>query len=591
MSHPGFKVAIFVILISLLEGLVDPLAAFHPVAAQSSTISERADNEELARLFEEDQADRIPPKGKSIEWTILNTRHRARLALVRGLYAQNKLQTGADYYRAAVLLQQGDGAEDHKLAHDLGIIARGKDGSIQLLQTGPEQDCSGAIPVCRNTYTQSQSYTGAGAVQEVSGTCLFSGETNSVWYVFTAQTNGSLTFTINTTNDYDFAMYNISNGGCAGVPGSTPIRCNYSGASGTTGLSLPAQPETPPPAYTGPIMPGVNVTAGQTYVLLVNNYTGNQNGYTLTFGGTATISGAFADAGPDRSICCCGPQKLQIGAPAIPGLTYSWSPITGLDDPASSSPTIDFSTFNGTTIPFPSVYEVTVTDASGCSSKDSVFIKTVCSCRPPAKVTVTRVSPCSRTFILKADCACGDTTGTYLWSPGGATTASIEVLEGTGPYTVTCRNECGATVSQPIMAPPAQLLAGGFPNIQCPNVFTPNGDSINDLWVALDLSQSVGFTPAYNATEYQFEVFDRWGRRVAFLSGSTTTGFANGSIPGWNGIATQSALYNWLQHLLGRKDTHAGSPVSDGTYFYIFRLRNCTTGWTDVCVNFLTVLR
>jgi gliding motility-associated-like protein len=299
----------------------------------------------------------------------------------------------------------------------------------------------------------------------------------------------------------------------------------------------------------------------------------------------------LADAGPDRTVCCCGPLKLQIGSPAVPGLTYSWSPTTGLDDPTSSSPTIDFSTFNGTNIAFPSVYEVTVTDAFGCTAKDSVFIKTVCSCRPPAKVTVTRKDVCSRTFILKADCACGDTTATYLWSPGGATTASIEVEAGSGPYTVTCRNECGATVSQPIVVPPVNILAGGFPNIQCPNVFTPNGDGINDLWTVLDLSQPVGFTPAYNATDYEFEVFDRWGTRVVLLSGSTTTGFVNGSIPGWDGTANQNALYSWWQHLFGKKDTHAGDALSDGTYYYIFRLKNCTTGWTDICVGFITLLR
>jgi gliding motility-associated-like protein len=299
-----------------------------------------------------------------------------------------------------------------------------------------------------------------------------------------------------------------------------------------------------------------------------------------------------ADAGPDKTVCCCGPGKIQIGSPAVAGVTYSWSPTIGLDDPTSSNPTIDMSVFNGTSVAFPSVYEVTATDSLGCSSKDTVFIKTVCSCRPPAKVTVTPPSACSRTFTLKADCACGDTTGTYLWSPGGATSQSIEVPAGSGPYTVTCRNECGATVSQPITVPAVTPLEGGFPSIQCPNVFTPNGDNVNDFWTVRDLSQAVGATPAYNATDYEFEVFNRWGSRVAIVSGTTTTGFANGSIPHWDGTATESNLYSWWQRTFGgRKNSYVGQPLSDGTYFYTFKIKNCSTGWTDICHGFLTIFR
>ena len=811
MIYRTLKISIILTVIMLVGALARPSVASRTVAAQTSDASRREDNKELARLLEEDQADHIP-KEKPIERAILAARHRARAARVRELYARNQLQTALDYYRAALLLHQGDNPEDYKLARELSAIAVSKGGgSIQPLQTGPEQECNGGIPVCQSTYTQLQSYTGVGTTQEVNGTCLYYGEKNSVWYIFTAQTTGSLIFTINTINDYDFALYNISNGGCAGVPGSAPIRCNYSGLSGATGLILPADPEMPPINVNGAgaaTMPGVNVTAGQTYALLVNNHTGDQNGYTLTFGGTAsifdntppslqsasmdpaqcmieiktsepvlcssiaangsdfllnapggvTVTGAsgvgcgiftntirltytlgsanacgiwtitaqtgtdgntlidncqnalasggavtlitppsaisqltvpgevycdgatiiadgsgstgeirhfwsvvesdanwnvigpecsrwfqgpagtlnvgqfaaqegcalkcgkfyrvkvavqncctvwhesvrliriqcppVADAGPDKTVCCCGPQKIQIGSPAVPGLHYNWSPTIGLDNPTLSDPTIDFSVFNGTSVAFPSVYEVTVTDDFGCSAKDSVFIKTVCSCRPPAKVTVTPPNLCSRTFILKADCACGDTTATYLWSPGGATTASIEVPAGSGPYTVTCRNECGATISQPIVVPPVQTLDGGFPNIVCPNIFTPNGDNINDLWVVTDSSKPTGFVPAYNATEYELEVFDRWGSRIVYLYGSTTTGFANGSIPGWDGIANQNAFYSWWQQFFGGRDeTHAGDPVSDGTYYYIFRMRNCTTGWTDICVGFTQVIR
>ena len=114
-----------------------------------------------------------------------------------------------------------------------------------LMVTGPEQDCDNAIPVCQQSYTQSNSYTGSGSTQEVSGTCLSTQETNSVWYTFTVQNSGTFTFMLNTANDYDFALYDITTIGCAGVPAATPVRCNFSATYGNTGLTLPTSSTIP----------------------------------------------------------------------------------------------------------------------------------------------------------------------------------------------------------------------------------------------------------------------------------------------------------------------------------------------------------
>ncbi|MGH9837706.1 MAG: hypothetical protein ACREEM_02870 [Blastocatellia bacterium] len=238
---------------------------------------------------------RKPVAPKSIELATIAARHRARSVRVREFHEQNQLQTATDYSRAALLLQQGDDPEDYQLARKLNLIAISRSGgTTQPLQNGPEQDCSGAIRVCQREYVQPQSYTGVGAVQELPNTtCLSSKEKNSVWYEFTAQTDGSFAFTINTPNDYDYALYNITNTGCAGVQSSTPIRCNYSGANGPTGLDLGnVQPELPAISSTGSTMiAAVYVTKGQTYALLINNFSNDQNGYTLTFSGTASIFG------------------------------------------------------------------------------------------------------------------------------------------------------------------------------------------------------------------------------------------------------------------------------------------------------------
>ena len=162
-------------------------------------------------------------------------------------------------------------------------------------QVGDEQDCAGAIALCTSTYSYVGSYFNHGSVQEVSGsTCLLAGETNSVWYVFTVQNSGTFGFTITTNYDYDFALYNLTAiGGCGNVPTATPVRCNFSAAYGNTGLTLPGTTEYPAisvPALGSAFMSGIsNITAGNTYALIVDNWTGDNTGFSINFTGTATI--------------------------------------------------------------------------------------------------------------------------------------------------------------------------------------------------------------------------------------------------------------------------------------------------------------
>ena len=95
-------------------------------SADAQTSSVTKDNPELTRLMAEDQADRTPDDARAIDWKIVGPRDAARLKRVKELYAENKLQTGADYYHAAMILQHGDVAEDYLLAHELCVVAISK---------------------------------------------------------------------------------------------------------------------------------------------------------------------------------------------------------------------------------------------------------------------------------------------------------------------------------------------------------------------------------------------------------------------------------------------------------------------------------
>ncbi|MEY8758533.1 gliding motility-associated C-terminal domain-containing protein [Chryseobacterium tongliaoense] len=154
-----------------------------------------------------------------------------------------------------------------------------------------QSDCISAIPVCGNSdisYTPS----GSGNVQEDLSNpgCLMQDENFSVWYSFTVATSGTLVFTIDSNNnpdDYDFAVYG-PNANCAAL--GAPIRCNYAGSTPTGNTGLELTPTNSP--YWSPAM---DVIAGETYYLIVDNFLSTSNGFSLTWGGTATLTSPFND--------------------------------------------------------------------------------------------------------------------------------------------------------------------------------------------------------------------------------------------------------------------------------------------------------
>ncbi|WP_082498297.1 gliding motility-associated C-terminal domain-containing protein [Chryseobacterium sp. Leaf180] len=162
-----------------------------------------------------------------------------------------------------------------------------------------QSDCVSAIPVCGNS---NLSYTPSGpgsVLEDLSNPgCLQQDENFSVWYSFTIATSGTLTFTINPAvfaDDYDFAVYG-PNANCAAL--GAQIRCNYSGADGPTGLSTQATSPTgaiPNGGAPSQFSSAMDVVAGETYYLIVDNFLSTANGFSLTWGGTATLTSPFTN--------------------------------------------------------------------------------------------------------------------------------------------------------------------------------------------------------------------------------------------------------------------------------------------------------
>jgi hypothetical protein len=113
MSNQTSKALLTLIALALWCIALRPL--FSPGVLQAQAAK---DNEELARMYREDQADRTPKDGKAIDWNVVGPRDNAREARAKELYFANQLKTGADYYHAAMILQHAAAPEDCLLAHE-----------------------------------------------------------------------------------------------------------------------------------------------------------------------------------------------------------------------------------------------------------------------------------------------------------------------------------------------------------------------------------------------------------------------------------------------------------------------------------------
>ena len=86
-----------------------------------SAMLEWADNAEITKIFQADQAARANPE--KIDWAVLGLEDQARRKATKALIDAGKLRSGTDFYHAAFVFQHGGSAEHYLLAHSLAVIA------------------------------------------------------------------------------------------------------------------------------------------------------------------------------------------------------------------------------------------------------------------------------------------------------------------------------------------------------------------------------------------------------------------------------------------------------------------------------------
>lgn len=200
--------------------------------------------------------------------------------------------------------------------------------------------------------------------------------------------------------------------------------------------------------------------------------------------------------------------------------SYTWSPSSGLSNSNTSSPTAS-----------PSVtttYTITGTTTSGCTGTGVVTVSVSSVTGGISANPTTGNPPLSVTFTNNTS-----GTGSY-WDFGNGTTSATSnsttsaVYQNPGTYTVIMisSNAMGCKDTSSVV-----IIVDAEASISIPNVFTPNGDGINDVF----------FIKSTGLNMLQVDIYDRWG--LLMWESTSITG-------AWDG-------------------KHGSKEVPDGTYFYI----------------------
>lgn len=237
-------------------------------------------------------------------------------------------------------------------------------------------------------------------------------------------------------------------------------------------------------------------------------------------------------------------KPVNVAAAIIPAITAS-VPSSCPGEDVILSITGTFSTINWSTsetvssitVNQPGTYTVTTTDGNGCTGNSTVTIN---SNPIPAVVIMSDPEENAGTvFIVTGQSVQLNATGadSYTWSPTDGLSASdisdpVATPQVPTTYVVNGTLTGGCTGQASIMIQVSDELS----SLNVPNVFSPNGDGFNDLWVI----------PGIEAfSECTLSIFDKSGSRIF-----EQKGYQNN----WDG-------------------TINGKSVPDGTYFFII---NCT---------------
>ena len=320
------------------------------------------------------------------------------------------------------------------------------------------------------------------------------------WYTVT---NSNKTFTMGCKNGLKGDFFRLVTEACtiptANVGSDATINCNNTsaviGALAVSGFTYAWTPTTGLSSSTV-AQPVATPSSTTTYTLVITN---SSTGCTASDTVVVTVNNATptAIAGSDATINCNNTSAV-IGAPAVSGFTYAWTPSTGLNGQYAHPTATPTST---------TTYTLVITNSStGCTASDTVVV-TVDNATPTANAGSDATIDCNTTSATIGTSAVSGFA--YAWTPTTGLSSStvaqpVATPTSTTTYTLVITNSStGCTASDTVVVtvdnatPTAN--AGSDATIDCNNTSAVIGSSavsgFTYAWTGWGLSSGTAAQP------------------------------------------------------------------------------------------------
>jgi gliding motility-associated-like protein len=275
-------------------------------------------------------------------------------------------------------------------------------------------------------------------------------------------------------------------------------------------------------------IPNAQFTDAGLYKVKVTSYYGCSNSDS-----TNLVIYPAAHASISQDVSICEGETVQLSASG--GVRYKWTPAMGLSNDTIPNPFAK---------PKDSItYQMILSNQYNCF--DTAIVRVNIWRKPVANAGPDLITLVDKPIRIKGSAS--GTMVTFSWAPDLYMIQSNTISPVVNPpktmsYQLQVTSTLGCGVNSD------EVIVKVFDKLQVPNVFTPNGDGINDKWIIELLDSYI---------ECKVEIFNRYGQMVFH-----SLGYAKP----WDG-------------------TYQNKPVPAGTYYYIIDTKvgkQILSGFVDV---------
>lgn len=335
------------------------------------------------------------------------------------------------------------------------VETNGTDGTFQVCinsisqPAAPGNSCATATPICnKNTFTLNPFPVNNNVI---TPSCFPTPFQRPMFYKFTVGTAGTCAWSAdpNGSAEYDWVMYDIT----SGCPG-TEVCCNFNYASGSgapVGMSTTGAGPCGTSGFNGApyeLSPAANVIQGHTYLIVIDNYSDNSVGFTMTWGGTFDMAPVPSFTATPTS--GCAPLNVSINNTSVACTGYSWN-FGNSNTSTSATPPSQTYTTAGTYL-----ISLVATSASGCTD---VASQSITVNAPPTMTAPANITQCAGTTVAASNFTSTPSGATYAWT--NSNTAIGLAASGTGNVpSFTATNSTGAPITATITVTPSGACPG-----------------------------------------------------------------------------------------------------------------------------------